>query len=259
MELGLQDSVVFVSGSSRGIGRAIAARFLDEGARVTLTGRDEHVLTTAQSALAEHYGADRVFAFSGDLTDPKTVRVALAAAAAHWGGLDHLVANLGDGRSVGGWKVGDAEWSRMMQLNFGAAAALVESALPQMIGRPGATITAIGSIAGLEALGAPLPYASAKAALAAYCNALARQLGADGLRVNCVMPGNILFPGGSWEEKLSADRAAVEAYIEAEVPLQRFGRPEEIADMVAFLSSARAAFVTGACIVADGGQTRGVY
>jgi 3-oxoacyl-[acyl-carrier protein] reductase len=259
MELGLRDSIVFVSGSSRGIGRAIAERFLEEGARVTLTGRDKAALATAQAALADRHGAERVFACAGDLTDPDTVCGALSTAAAHWGGLDHLIANLGDGRSVGGWQVGEAEWDRMMQLNFRAAVSLVEGALPQLIGRPGATITAIGSIAGIEALGAPLPYASAKAALAAYCNALARQMGAEGVRVNCIMPGNILFPGGSWDAKLSADRAAVEAHIESDVPLKRFGRPEEIADMAAFLSSARAAFVTGACIVADGGQTRGVY
>ncbi|HTA29087.1 MAG TPA: SDR family oxidoreductase, partial [Candidatus Cybelea sp.] len=85
---------------------------------------------------------------------------------------------------------------------------------------------------------------------------LARQVAGDGVRVNAVAPGNILFAGGSWEKHLEARREEVLRYIESEVPMKRFGKPEEIADAVAFLASARASFVTGACLVADGGQTR---
>src|SRR5262249_49485192 len=95
-----------------------------------------------------------------------------------------------------------------------------------------------------------------KAAVLSYGKNLARQLGPQGVRVNCVAPGNILFPGGSWEKKFAQQREHFQRYIETEVPLQRFGSPEEIADVVVFLASDRAAFVTGACVVADGGQTR---
>jgi 3-oxoacyl-[acyl-carrier protein] reductase len=85
---------------------------------------------------------------------------------------------------------------------------------------------------------------------------LSRLAGRDGVRINAVAPGNVLFPGGSWERKLAERREFFEQYVRTEVPLQRFGRAEEIADAVVFLASERASFVTGACLVVDGGQTR---
>ena len=103
---------------------------------------------------------------------------------------------------------------------------------------------------------APLPYSAAKAALINLSKNLARQAGPHNVRVNCVAPGNILFPGGSWEKHLEARAEEVHRFIQTEVPLRRFGRPEEIADAIAFLCSDRSSFITGACIVADGGQTR---
>ena len=116
----------------------------------------------------------------------------------------------------------------------------------------------VASIAGLESSSAPLPYSAAKAALLNYGKNLARQLGPFNVRVNSVAPGNILFPGGSWERHLAERRDEVLKLIEAEVPLRRFGRPDEIADLIVYLSSERAAFITGSCIIADGGQTRGM-
>jgi len=114
----------------------------------------------------------------------------------------------------------------------------------------------VASIVGLESASAPLPYSAAKAALVNYGKNLARQLGPFNVRVNCVAPGNVLFPGGSWERHLAERRDEVLRQIEADVPLRRFGRPEEIADLIVFLCSDRAAFITGSCMVADGGQTR---
>jgi 3-oxoacyl-[acyl-carrier protein] reductase len=120
----------------------------------------------------------------------------------------------------------------------------------------GGSILYIASIVALEATAAPLPYSAAKAALVNYAKNLARQLGPKQVRVNTIAPGNIYFPGGSWERRLNERRKAVEAMLQNEVPLQRFGTPEEIASLAAYLCSPLAAFATGACFVVDGGQTR---
>ena len=127
--------------------------------------------------------------------------------------------------------------------------------MPELIKGSG-NILFIASIVGVEATPAPLPYSAAKAALINYSKNLARQVAREGVRVNCVAPGNILFPGGTWERHLERDRAAVTKKIEDEVPMGRFGTPEEIAGLAVFLCSPRASFITGSCFVADGGQTR---
>jgi 3-oxoacyl-[acyl-carrier protein] reductase len=118
----------------------------------------------------------------------------------------------------------------------------------------GGCLLFISSIAALEAIGAPTDYSVAKAALVALSKQLARKL-APNVRVNSLAPGNVYFPGGSWDEKIQTDPDRVKKLIEATVPMRRFGTTEEIADAAVFLCSARAQFITGACLVVDGGQT----
>ncbi len=256
MDLALNNKVVFVAGASRGIGKGIASVFLDEGARVIITGRDAQSLSTAASELSEGR-SDRLLMFPGDLTHPATVAEAHGQAAAHWGPVDALVCNLGSGAGKNGWEITAADWEPAFQINLWATLRLVEVFLPAMIEAKRGSITLISSIAGLESLaGAPIPYGVAKAALEHYRKNLAHRVGGHGVRVNTVAPGNILFPGGVWDRKLEADRAAVTAMLSSEVPLARFGTPEEVGAAVAFLASNRAAFITGACLVIDGGQTR---
>jgi 3-oxoacyl-[acyl-carrier protein] reductase len=120
----------------------------------------------------------------------------------------------------------------------------------------GGSILFIASIVAVEATQAPLPYSSAKAALVNYSKNLSRILAADKIRMNCLAPGNILFPGGNWERHLESRREQVEHYIATEVPQKRFGTPEEIADFAAYLVSPVSEFATGGCYIMDGGQTR---
>ena len=199
-----------------------------------------------------------MLAIQGDMTDPEAIRAALERTVSTFGGLDAVVANVGDGAQRGGWDLDPDDWQSSLRVNLLGGMALASLALPHLIGRGGGTLTFVSSIAGCEAIGAPVTYGAAKAALQSAMKSLSRLMGPQGVRVNAVAPGNVLFPGGTWARKLAERRDFFEQYIQREVPLQRFGRPEEIADTVVFLASERASFITGACIVVDGGQTRSI-
>lgn len=255
MDLELNGLIVFVAGSTRGIGLGIAEGFLREGARVAISGRDEKPLNETVARLGQEFGTDRVLGLTGNLSDAITVRDALEKIVRTWGRLDVLVANVGAGGGTIGWDVAPEEWQRVFDVNLWATVRVAQAAVPLLKTSRG-NIIFISSITGIESTGAQLPYSAAKAALNSLSKNLARELGRDGVRVNAVAPGNILFPGGTWEQKLQADSAKVEKMLTDHVPLRRFGTPDEIADAVTFLASPRASFITGALLVADGGQTR---
>jgi len=258
MELGLQGKNVLIGGASRGIGHAIAAAFVAEGANVTITGRDAGTLEAARATLdANRPGSTH--SVVGDLNESDSISRAIDEAMSRWNSLDTVVANVGAGRATQGWDVSQTEWQDVFQTNFWASAKLVDASMKHLVAAGDSSAIMIGSIAGLESISAPIPYSVAKSALASYAKNMARAVGRSGVRVNCVAPGNVFFPGGTWDRKLKEDKALVHAYLDAEVPLNRFASPEEIADIVTFLASRRARFITGACLVADGGQTRGGY
>jgi len=256
MDLQLTDRVALVAGSSRGIGKAIASALLREGCRVCITGRD----TTALNATAAEFGdtsGDRVLAIPGDLTEQSAIESTLRAVDRKWGAPDILVANLGSGSGKPGWQLDENEWQRLFNLNFFGSVRLSQAVIPYMQSR-GGSILSIASIVAVEATQAPLPYSAAKAALVNYSKNLSRLVAACNIRVNCLAPGNILFPGGSWEKHLKTRREQVEHHISTEVPQKRFGTPEEIADFAVYLVSPVSGFATGSCYTMDGGQTRAI-
>lgn len=258
MDLHLGEKVALVAGSSRGIGLATARAFLAEGCRTVITGRDGPALGRARAGLESESSPELVMAFEGDLRDPDAIKALLVAIDERWGRLDCLVANIGNGRGPVGWDLQESDWQRLFEENLSGTYRLVQYVLPAMSQSGAGSIVLVASIVGLESTSAPLPYSAAKAALVNYGKNLARQVGSCNVRVNTVAPGNVLFPGGSWERHLAERRDEVLKEIESEVPLRRFGQPEEIADLIVFLSSDRAAFITGSCVVADGGQTRSI-
>jgi 3-oxoacyl-[acyl-carrier protein] reductase len=176
MNLHLQNQVAFIAGSSRGIGRAIAATLLAEGASIVLTGRDEASLKATQVALATPETATRILAIRGDFADLHTIDKALTRTLAHFGRIDHLICNLGTGSGKPGWEQSPEEWHRLFDLNFFASTRLTQAVLPHMLantsacgpGQSAGSILYISSIVAVEATPAPLPYSAAKAALNNY-------------------------------------------------------------------------------------------
>ena len=147
----------------------------------------------------------------------------------------------------------DEDWEWYFSSNFNVAVRFITYLIPHLKKTKG-TITLINSMR-MKDIGAPLPYSSSKAAMAMYAKGLSRKLAEDRIRVNTVVPGNILFPGGNWDKKQKANPKMIREFLEAKVPLKQFGSPEDIGNIVAFVVSDKAKFITGSCFVVDGGQT----
>ena len=152
-------------------------------------------------------------------------------------------------------EISDDEWLRVFDMSFFSAVRVSRAAVPLMQERGGGSIVNISSIFGRE-IGGPISYNAAKAAMISMTSNLAQELAAQNIRVNTVAPGSILFPGGSWERRMKEDPDKIQAFVAANIPFGRFGAPEEVADVVTFLASGRASWVTGACLNVDGGQSR---
>lgn len=256
MDLGLRDKNVLITASSQGIGLATAEGFLKEGANVIVNGRNREKLLQQYDMLQKKFGHEKVCYFAGDMSEEACLLQCRDYIKDIWGTLDILIPNLGSGKPVSKDKLDIKEWESLLNVNLLSAVRItgIFSDLLSLSGN--GSIIFLSSIAAYERIHAPYAYAASKNAVRTLSCYLAGDLADKSIRVNCVVPGNIMFPGGRWEELHNQDKAGVENYIHTEVPLKRFGKPEEIADAIVFLASERAGFITGAELVIDGGQKR---
>jgi 3-oxoacyl-[acyl-carrier protein] reductase len=247
MDLGLRGKAAIVTGASRGIGRSIAHRLAEEGVGVAICARSEPALREVEAELRGR--SVPVYAAACDVGDPKALDGFLDAARAKLGGVDILVNN------PSGIAFADDEgaWQSSLSVDLMAAVRASWKVALWMSAAGGGAIVHISSIAGLAALGFPPAYGAAKAALISHAKSLAVALAPQRVRVNTVAPGSIEFPGGLWAQAKEGNPDFYQAVLQT-IPSGRMGTPEEVADVVTFLVSQRASWVTGACVVVDGGQ-----
>jgi 3-oxoacyl-[acyl-carrier protein] reductase len=258
MKLGLTEKRVLVTGSSKGIGLTIAKGFLREGAKVVLNSRKQEELDECKENLIKGNTSSQLLPIACDFTQHEDIIALKKQIIQEWNGIDIIVANVGSGKSVPDAIPEVKHWDRVFSLNFDSALYTAREFYPLLQSSKGSLIF-ISSITGMEALGAPTDYSVAKTAVIAFAKNLARKIASEGIRVNCIAPGNIYFEGGSWDEKIKSDPQKIKHLIKNSVPMQRFGKPEEVADAVLFLSSERASFITGTVLKIDGGQTAGMF
>lgn len=248
MDLGLAGKTALITGGTKGIGRAIAALLVAEGAKVSICARNAGQVAQAVEAL----GAGN-FGQALDVADPAAVTAWVAASAEALGGIDIVVPNvsaLAVNRDAAAWKAG-------FETDIMGTVSLVDAAMPWLEKSAAGSVVIISSVSGREIDFAAGPYGAVKAALIHYAQGLAFQLAPKNIRANSVSPGNTYFPGGVWEH---IEQNLPDLFREAMAlnPTGRMGKPEEIARAVVFLASPAASFITGTNLVVDGALTRGV-
>jgi 3-oxoacyl-[acyl-carrier protein] reductase len=257
MDLQLKEKVVLVAGASRGIGLGIVEALLGEGARVALTARGADALKETHERLAKQYGAANVWSQAGDMRDSAFIDSTVERIETEFGPLWGAVANVGLFPCPPGFDVDDATWDGGFAQNLDSAFRLARSSLRRMTPRNAGALVLISSTAGLNAMSTPLTYGTSKAAINHLTKELARLTARSNIRVNAIAPGTVVFPGNNWDKRSTGpDAEAWKRWTKREIPMNRFGHPEEIGSVAAFLLSPVASYLTGAIVPVDGGQTQ---
>ena len=248
MDFGIEGKVALVTAATRGIGHSIAQELAREGARVSVVARTEADVKRVAKEIAG-------FGVSADVTTDNGCRKAVEETRQHLGPIDILVNNYGARAGTSWQDTGPKEFEAAFAGNVTVSLRMTQLVLPSMIERAWGRVVVITSVWGREAGGAPA-YNAAKAAETSMVKSLAHEVASKGVTVNSVAPGSILFEGGGWHRRQQADPQGIAEFVRREMPLGRFGTPEEVASVVAFVCSRQASLLTGASIAVDGVQGR---
>ncbi|MEQ1727459.1 MAG: SDR family oxidoreductase [Vicinamibacterales bacterium] len=256
MDLQLTDKVAIVTGGSRGLGLASATALAAEGCRVAICARGEAALNEAATALrAVAGGEDRVLPIVADVSSASDVERIVRQTVETFGRLDILVNNVGLARGSTIVDTLDTEWQEAFDQTLFPAIRMSRLAVPHMRKQGGGAVVMIASIWGRES-GGRMTYNAVKAAEISLAKSMAQQLARDNIRVNSVAPGSISFPGGSWDKRQQDDPKGIADFVMRELPFGRFGRAGEVGNVVAFLASPCASWVSGASVTVDGCQSK---
>jgi 3-oxoacyl-[acyl-carrier protein] reductase len=258
MDLGLKGKVALVTAASKGMGRACAMGFAAEGARVMMCARKEADLRAAAEEVRRRTGAE-VEALVADVTRAADVKALVARTREAFGGVDVLVANCGGPPRGGLWEMTDEQWYGAFEVSLLSVVRLIREVVPSMRERRWGRILTIQSVSVKQPVDGLLLSNAVRPGVAGLVKTLSPELGRDNITINVVCPGRILtdrFLGGARQAGLPTD--AYVARSSAEVPLGRIGTPDEFANVVVFLASERASYVTGVAIQVDGGLVRGL-
>jgi 3-oxoacyl-[acyl-carrier protein] reductase len=256
MDLQLNDKAAIVTGSSRGIGLAIAHALAAEGCMVSMCARTEGRLREAAAAVGTTAGGTgRVLAVPADVSTEEGAAQVVTRTVETFGGVDVVVNNVSMAGGKGLVDTSDAEWQDAIDQALVTTVRVSRLSVPHLRRRGGGSIIIIASIYGREA-GGRMTYNAVKAAQISLGKSLAQQLASSNIRVNSVSPGSIMFEGGSWWRRQQQDPAGIAEMIERELPFGRFGRPDEVANVVTFLASSKASWISGTSVVVDGCQSR---
>lgn len=258
MELGLSGKVALITGGSDGIGRGVAARLAAEGARAAILARREEPLRATAEEIARETGSE-LLPVVADVTIPEQLEGAVRATLERFGRIDVLVNSAGSSAANYFEEVTDELWHQDLELKLMAAVRLSRLCIPEMRKQGGGRIINITMIGGKQPGAKTVPTSVSRAAGIALTKALSKDYAADNILVNTVCVG--IIRSGQWERRFEAARdhyADIDAFYRdrsQQVPLRRFGLPQEVGDLVAFLASDRAAYITGTAINIDGGTS----